>query len=80
MYTGVTNNLLKRMEEHKLKVVPGFTKRYRINKLAYFEEYSDIKDALNREKQIKGGSRQKKLELIRSINSHFEDLSTKLFE
>ena len=61
LYTGVTNNLLRRMYEHKKKLVSGFTEKYNINKLVWFEVYEDIKEAINREKQIKGGSRNKKI-------------------
>lgn len=68
LYTGVTNNLIKRVYEHREKLVEGFTKRYNINKLVYYEEFSEILCAIQREKQIKAGSRQKKLELINKMN------------
>jgi len=73
-YTGVTNNLIKRIWEHKQKLVSGFTKKYNINKLVFYEVFEDINDAIIREKQIKGGSREKKLRLIESTNPGFEDL------
>lgn len=78
LYTGVTNNLKKRIAEHKFKVHPGFTKRYLVDKLVYYEVFEHAKDAISREKQIKGGSRQKKVDLIRNINRKYEDLATKL--
>lgn len=67
-YTGVTNNLTSRVYQHKNKVVDGFTKKYNIWKLIYFEEYPDIRDALNREKQIKDYRREKKLIIIKNSN------------
>jgi putative endonuclease len=75
LYTGVTNDLEKRAEEHKLKLIEGFTKKYNINKLVYYEVFNDINDAIAREKQIKAGSRQKKIDLIASINPSWKDLS-----
>ena len=74
LYTGVTNNLTKRVYEHKEKSVSGFTKKYNINKLVYYEVLGDIYDAIKREKQIKGGSRQKKMDLINSLNPQWKDL------
>jgi putative endonuclease len=74
LYTGVTNNLKKRVYEHKNKVVNGFTKKYNIIKLVYYEIFNHSYSAISREKQIKGGSRKKKLELINSINPEWEDL------
>ena len=74
LYTGVTSNLVKRMYEHKSKVIDGFTKKYGIDKLGYYEVFDEIAEAIKREKTIKGGSRAKKLELIESINSDWEDL------
>jgi len=75
IYTGVTSDLQKRVYEHKEKPVEGFTKKYNINKLVYFEQFDDIEDAIVREKQIKGGSRQKKIDLIKKANPEFNDLS-----
>ena len=74
LYTGVTGKLAKRVYEHKNKLVEGFTKRYNITKLVYIEEYGDINEALRREKQIKGGSRKKKIELIKRNNPDFIDI------
>ncbi|MBI2315349.1 GIY-YIG nuclease family protein [Candidatus Daviesbacteria bacterium] len=73
-YTGVTNNLIRRIYEHKQKLVSGFTEKYNINKLVFYEVYEDINEAIRREKQIKGGSREKKLKLIEKTNSNYEDL------
>ena len=77
-YTGVTNNLLKRVSEHKGKVIEGFTKRYGISKLVYYEVCESVEGAILREKQIKAGSRQKKIDLIVSVNSHWCDLYNEL--
>src|SRR3989344_879475 len=74
-YTGVTNNLVRRISQHK-EGFSDFTSRYHINKLVYFETYSDIRDAIEREKQIKAGSRKKKFDLIMSKNPTFRDLYT----
>ena len=74
LYTGVTNNIKKRIYEHKAKLVDGFTKKYNINKLVYYEIYDDAYNAISREKQIKSGSRQKKINLINNINSSWKDL------
>lgn len=78
IYTGVTSNLQKRIYEHKRKMIDGFTKKYNLTKLVYFEQFSDIKNAISREKQIKAGSRKKKLDLIRTLNSSFKDLYNEL--
>ena len=78
LYTGVTSNLIKRMFEHKSKLVDGFTKKYHVNKLVYFESFETIEEAIVREKQIKGGSRNKKIELIETINPEFRDLYEEL--
>ena len=80
LYTGVTSNLQKRVFEHKHKFVKGFTARYNISKLVYFEEGGDIIAALTREKQIKAGSRQRKIVLINSINPKWKDLSESWFK
>ncbi len=74
LYTGVTNNLKKRIYEHKEKYVHGFTKRYNIDKLVYYEMFGDIYNAIAREKQIKAGSRKKKIELVQSMNPEWKDL------
>lgn len=73
-YTGVTNNLVRRIYEHKQKQVPGFTEKYNINKLVFYEVFEDINEAIKREKQIKGGSREKKLKLVEKTNPNYEDL------
>lgn len=75
LYTGVTNNLQRRTEEHKAGVNDGFSKRYLTHKLVYFEEVAEIKAAIEREKQIKGWMRYKKIRLIESINREWKDLS-----
>ena len=75
LYTGVTSDLKKRLYEHKNKLYDGFTSKYDVNKLGYYEEYNDIKQAIEREKQIKAGSRKKKIILIESMNSEWKDLS-----
>jgi putative endonuclease len=74
LYVGVTSDLTKRIYEHKNKITQGFTANYNVDKLVYFEVYDDISDAINREKQIKAGSRKKKLELINNMNSEWKDL------
>ena len=73
LYTGVTSNLFKRMQEHK-SLIKGFTKKYDVTKLGYFEEHTSIINAIEREKKIKGGSRAKKIELIKSMNPEWKDL------
>ncbi len=75
LYTGVTNDLLRRVYEHKQKLVQGFTAKYNVTRLAYFEETTDVQAALAREKQIKGWLRIKKIGLIASLNPRWEDLS-----
>jgi putative endonuclease len=74
LYTGVTNNLIKRCCEHKEKVVEGFTKKYNVNKLVYYEIFDSAIDAISREKQIKAGSRSKKLMSINKMNPDWKDL------
>ncbi|UCB49501.1 MAG: GIY-YIG nuclease family protein [Deltaproteobacteria bacterium] len=74
LYTGITNDLKRRVNEHKEKMVGGFTKKYNINKLVYYEVLADPENTVLREKQIKGGSRQKKIELINSLNEKWQDL------
>ena len=75
LYTGITNNLERRVYEHKNKLVEGFTSKYNLNKLVYYDFAEDPLSAISREKQIKGWSRQKKNQLIESINPKWEDLS-----
>lgn len=77
-YTGITNNLIRRIHEHKIKLIEGFTKRYNIVKLLYYEITSDINSAIEREKQIKNYRREKKIKLIKVFNPNFEDLSGKV--
>ena len=74
LYTGVTNNLLTRLYQHKQGVQPGFTKQYGCTQLVYYELYADMLSAIAREKQIKAGSRKKKLALIEGINPRWLDL------
>lgn len=80
IYTGVTNNLERRIFEHKNKQIEGFTKKYNINKLVYYEITEDIYSAISREKQLKGWKRQKKDEVIGSMNPEWNDLSLEWIE
>ena len=80
LYTGVTNDLFRRVYEHKQKLVEGFTKKYNIDRLVYYEETHDVNAALLREKQIKGWLRKKKIALIQSLNPKWEDLSEGWYE
>jgi putative endonuclease len=75
LYTGVTNDLNRRVWEHKGKMIAGFTSWYNVTKLVYCEQFTDIRDAIAREKQIKGWLRAKKIALIESLNPKWEDLS-----
>jgi putative endonuclease len=75
LYTGITNNLERRIYEHKNKLVKGFTSKYNINKLVYYDYTSDVFSAIAREKEIKGWTRQKKNDLIQSMNPKWIDLS-----
>ncbi len=74
LYTGVTNDLKRRVHEHKTKLLEGFTKKYNVDKLVYYEIFEDSYHAIAREKQIKGGSRQKKINLINGMNEAWKDL------
>jgi len=74
-YVGVTNDLFRRVSEHKAGALPGFTKRNKTHKLVYYEEYQYIEDAILREKQIKSYRKEKKRDLIKSINPKWSDLS-----
>lgn len=78
LYVGITNNLIKRTFEHKKKFNSGFTKKYNLTKLVYYEIFCDIGDAILREKKIKGGSRQRKIDLINKFNPSWEDLYDKI--
>ncbi len=75
LYTGVTNNLERRVAEHRLKLIPGFTARYNINRLVYYEAGGNIESMIAREKQIKAWGRTKKIALIESMNRDWKDLS-----
>ena len=75
LYTGVTNNLIHRVRQHQAKEIPGFTSKYNIKMLVHHESFQDIRLAIAREKQIKGWKRDKKIELIESINPEWKDLS-----
>ena len=75
LYVGVTNDLERRVSEHKHKLIVGFTNRYAIGRLVYFEEHGDIQAAIAREKQLKGWLRARKIALIESINPQWQDLS-----
>lgn len=74
LYIGVTGNLSKRISEHKESLIPGFTKKYGVNRLVYFEEYTDIRDAITREKQLKKWNRAWKIRLIEKMNQEWKDL------
>lgn len=75
LYTGVTNDISRRMQEHQEKQVSGFTKKYNIGKLIYCETFDYPYEAIQREKQIKGWTRKKKIDLIKFINPEFKDLA-----
>lgn len=78
LYIGVTNNLERRILEHKHKTIPGFTSKYNIHKLVYFEEIADPRQAIEREKQLKGWLRQRKIDLIEESNPKWTDLAINL--
>lgn len=80
LYVGVTNNLERRVYQHKQKLVDGFTKKYRINKLVYYEATPNVLSAITREKQIKGWLRSKKIALIESMNPEWKDLSQEWYQ
>ena len=75
LYVGMTNDLKRRIFEHKNKLIPGFTEKYNVNKLVYFETVSDVKAAIQREKNLKNWNRSWKIELIKKNNPTFKDLS-----
>ena len=79
LYTGITNNLETRLWTHRNEDVTGFTSRYKVDRLVYYEVYDDPYNAISREKEIKGWRREKKNDLVRTLNPKWEDLSTKLF-
>ena len=74
LYTGLTNDLRRRVYEHREKLVDGFTEKYNVTKLVYYEIFQDLENAIMREKQIKAGSRQKKIDLINQMNKEWRDL------
>ena len=78
LYVGVTNNIERRVFEHKMKLLPGFTKRYSLDRLVYCESTYDVRAAIEREKEIKGWVRRKKTALINSLNPEWKDLSEEL--
>ena len=78
MYVGVTNDLKRRLYEHKNKLVEGFSEKYNLNKLVYFEETRDVHTAITREKEIKKWRREKKNQLVNQINQKWQDLSDTL--
>lgn len=75
LYTGVTDDLERRIYEHKNKLLKGFSQRYNLNKLVYYEVFDDVNEAIYREKQIKNWRRQWKMDLIKELNPEFKDLS-----
>ncbi len=79
LYTGVTSDLTKRISEHKSHLVSGFSKKYNCDKLVYFEDCAGIEEAINREKQLKAGSRKKKTDLISNLNPEWKDLSNQIY-
>jgi len=79
-YIGVTNDIYRRVHEHKSGKLPGFSRKYKPRKLVYYEEYQYVEDAIVREKQIKRWRKQKKRQLITSLNPKWQDLSTDWFE
>lgn len=79
LYVGVTSDLQRRVAEHKMKQVPGFTARYNVTQLVYYKEYGDVYAAIAREKEIKSWRRSKKLNLIESTNPRWKDLSADWF-
>jgi len=80
LYVGMTNNIKRRVYEHKCRLIPGFTKKYKVERLLYIETINDPVSAIKREKQIKGWRREKKVALIDSINPRWNDLSRDWYE
>lgn len=78
LYAGVTNDLTRRVYEHKNKLIPGFTTKYNINRLVYYQEFCDIEQAIEMEKKVKGWGRKKKIDLIRSMNQGIKDLAEEM--
>ncbi|OWV06149.1 GIY-YIG nuclease family protein [Fibrobacter sp. UWH3] len=79
LYIGVTDDLKRRVSEHKSKAIPGFTQKYGVDKLGYFEEYNDVRFAIEREKVLKGWKRERKIKLLESMNPTWKDLYFDLF-
>ena len=79
LYTGVTNNIQRRVNEHRLKLIPGFTRKYNVTKLVHYESFGEIHSAIAREKQIKAWTRQKRVALIESRNPKWADLTVDWF-
>jgi putative endonuclease len=75
LYAGVTNSLRRRVREHKLKLTPGFAAKYNITRLVYFESFEDVRNAIEREKEIKSWTRAKRIALVESTNPKWDDLS-----
>lgn len=80
LYTGITNNLIRRIYEHKHHVVDGFTKRYHVDQLIYFEQTTDVYAAIAREKQVKGWTRAKKVKLVTDQNPSWKDLYSEIIQ
>jgi putative endonuclease len=78
LYVGVTNDLVRRVHEHRTKTASGFTARYNVDKLVYFEETSDVTAAIAREKQLKAGSRERKITVVSTVNPDWRDLNDDL--
>ena len=79
LYSGMTNNIVVRIYQHKNNLIEGFTKRYNVHKLVYYEIFDDVNLAIQREKQIKAGSRKKKISLIEEVNPEWKDLSNDFY-
>ena len=80
LYTGMSNNLVRRSYEHRNSLVEGFTKKYKLKRLVYFEVFNRVEDAINREKRLKKWNRQWKIELIENVNPNWNDLYERLVE
>lgn len=80
LYTGVTDDLVRRVYEHRNKLIEGFTRKYNITRLVYYEITSDVRAAIQREKQIKGWLRKKKIALIEAANPEWKDLGERWYE
>jgi len=75
IYIGITNDLARRIEEHKSKKIAGFTERYNMHRLVYYEQFQNVRKAIDREKELKGWRREKKVRLIEEVNPKWKDLS-----